>query len=101
MSNDVWSALAGLATGLALGGLGLWLGLRAARRHRAVDERLRHIKQKALTKAWGLTSVALGAAFIWLAVAPERPSPLALWGALYLVHIAGGAVMFVIEAARS
>jgi hypothetical protein len=86
---------------VACGGLGLWLGLRLAQRWRGLDERFKHITQKSLAKAWGVTTLGLAGAFIWLVTTSGHVPPAALWGALYLVQVAGAAVAFVVESMRS
>jgi hypothetical protein len=87
-----------LRNGLVCGGLGLWAGVRAARRHRGVDERLKLAAVRGLAKGWGVTGLALGAALVWAGVG--HPPVAQLAGLLFLVHFAGAAIMFVVHAAR-
>lgn len=98
MSGDVQGGLVGLGAGLLCGGGGLWVGVRAARRSRGVDERLRLAALRGVAKGWGLTGLALVGAFVWGMLG--HPTVVEVVSLIYLVHLAGAATMFVWQAAR-
>ena len=96
-----WGGVMGLAVGLVVGGGGLWVGMRAAARGRGVDERFRACKQLAMTQAWGVTTLLLAAALVWVDTAPSPPPVGVVIAAVYGLHLVAAATLFVVHLSRS
>ncbi len=101
MSGNQWAGLLGLLTGLTLGGIGLWLGMRAAARRRGIDERFQLCKQQALADSWKVTGAGLVVAMAWALLAPIPPRLVAVLGALYLLHFAVASTLLLVRLQRT
>lgn len=91
MTPDKIGALIGVFGGLLGGGLGWYLGRRAAAKQRGLDERYHLIQRAAKAAAWQVTLAAMIVMYVVIILgSPVRP--IVVLSVLYLIHLASWTV---------